>query len=40
MKIAEADLLADLLLDGMHPNDKGHRMIADCPLPLILATRD
>ncbi len=32
--------LADLLLDGMHPNDKGHRMIADCLLPVILPARD
>ena len=29
--------LDDLLLDGMHPNDKGHRMIADALLPVILA---
>lgn len=27
--------LSDLLLDGMHPNDKGHRMIADALLPII-----
>ncbi len=27
--------LSDLLLDGMHPNDKGHRMIADALLPLV-----
>ena len=27
--------LADLLLDGMHPNDKGHRVLADALLPII-----
>jgi lysophospholipase L1-like esterase len=31
----EGQKLSDLLLDGMHPNDKGHRMIADAILPVI-----
>ena len=31
----EGQHLSDLLLDGMHPNDKGHRMIADALLPMI-----
>lgn len=31
----EGQHLSDLLLDGMHPNDKGHRMIADALLPII-----
>ncbi len=33
----EGQALSDLLLDGMHPNDRGHRMIADALLPIILA---
>ena len=33
----EGQDLSDLLLDGMHPNDKGHRMIADALMPIILA---
>ncbi len=33
----EGQQLSDLLLDGMHPNDKGHRMIADAFLPIITA---
>lgn len=31
----EGQDLSELLLDGMHPNDKGHRMIADALLPII-----
>lgn len=31
----EGQDLSDLLLDGMHPNDKGHRMITDALLPII-----
>lgn len=30
----------DLLLDGMHPNDKGHRLIADLILPAIQRTAE
>ena len=33
----EGQDLSDLLLDGMHPNDKGHRMIADALLPVIVS---
>jgi lysophospholipase L1-like esterase len=33
----EGQQLSDLLLDGMHPNDKGHRMIADALLPIVVA---
>lgn len=35
----EGQSLNDLLLDGMHPNDKGHRMIADALLPVIVPQR-
>ena len=31
----EGQDLSDLLLDGMHPNDKGHRMVADALLPIV-----
>ncbi|MHB8897156.1 MAG: exo-alpha-sialidase [Thermoguttaceae bacterium] len=34
---AEGCQLADLLLDGMHPNDRGHRLLADALLPVITA---
>jgi len=33
----EGQSLNDLLLDGMHPNNQGHRMIADALLPIIVA---
>ena len=33
----EGQDLNDLLLDGMHPNDKGHRMIADALLPMVVS---
>ena len=29
----------DLLLDGMHPNEKGQRMVADLLIPVILKSR-
>ncbi len=31
----EGQKLDDLLLDGMHPNDKGHRLLTDALLPII-----
>ena len=34
----EGQNLSDLLLDGMHPNDKGHRIIADAFLTAITAS--
>ena len=34
-KTADGRGLEALLLDGMHPNDQGHRMIADALLPII-----
>ena len=33
----EGQELTDLLLDGMHPNDKGHRIIADAFLSILCA---
>jgi lysophospholipase L1-like esterase len=36
--LGEGRHLSDLLLDGMHPNDKGHRIIADAFLPAIAAS--
>jgi lysophospholipase L1-like esterase len=32
----EKQSVNDLLLDGMHPNDKGHRIVADLLIPEIL----
>lgn len=31
--------VSDLLLDGMHPNEHGHRLVADALIPLIGSTR-
>jgi lysophospholipase L1-like esterase len=32
----EKQSVNDLLLDGMHPNDKGHRIVADLLIPEIV----
>lgn len=37
---AGADAYAELMLDGMHPNDKGHALIAACLMPVVAEVLD